>query len=294
MPPKNNSRGFFTFAQNSSDVDYIRCAYGLALSLKQSQKYLSNLSIGVTPGTIIDPKYAWAFDQIIEIPWGDQAADSQWKLENEWKAPYMSPYDETIKLDADMLFFTDISSWWNLLSISEYDFVCANRVLNWRGEKITSDVCRKTFTANRLPNLYTGFTYFTKKDLVFEIYELVKIITWNWEKFFEEFLEPNTRPQIFSTDVAVALAMKILDLDKYTYTERAYPTFTHMKPELQGKDMENLDDWRYLFHSFLSIDNGLKIGNYRQIYPLHYVVKDFLTDEIISHYESQVKLCLRG
>jgi hypothetical protein len=289
MPQTNNSRGFFTFAQNSADVDYIRCAYGLALSLKQTQKCFSNLSIGITPGTIIDEKYSWAFDKIIEIPWGDQAEASQWKLENEWKVPYMTPYDETIKLDADMLFFTDISAWWDLLGCNEYNFVCANKVLNWRGEKITNDYCRKTFTANKLPNLYTVFTYFNKQDIVFEIYELVKTITWNWEKFFEEFLEPNTRPQIFSTDVVVALAMKILDLDKYTYTERSYPTFTHMKTELQGINDSSSQDWRHYFSSFFSMDGGLKIGNHQQIYPLHYVVKDFLTDEMIAQYESQVK-----
>ena len=247
------------------------------------------MSIGVTPGTKIDPKYAWAFDQIIEIPWGDQAEKSTWKLENEWKVPYMTPYDETIKLDADMLFFTDISDWWELLKNNNLNFFCANRVLNWRGEKITSDVCRKTFTANNLPNVYTGFTYFNKSPDVYEIYELVKIITWNWEKFFEEFLEPNTRPQIFSTDVAVGLALKILDFDKNTYTERLYPTFTHMKTELQGIENEDIHDWRKVFNHFFSIDGGLKIGNYRQIYPLHYVVKDFLSDKIIDLYESETK-----
>ena len=289
MPETNNSRGFFTIAQNTTDVDYVKCAYGLALSLKRSQTSVSKLSIGVTPGTVIDEKYVWAFDQIVEIPWGDQAEDCEWKLENEWKVPYMSPYDETIKLDADMLFFTDIGNWWEQLSGCSHDFVCANKVLNWRGETITSDVCRKTFTANKLPNLYTGFTYFTKHDSVFEIYELVKTITWNWQKFFEEFLEPNTRPQLFSTDVAVALAMKILDLDKYSYTERSYPTFTHMKTELQGIGEFDTHDWRKILQPFVSIDGGLKIGNYRQLYPLHYVVKDFLTDEIISQYEQQVK-----
>jgi hypothetical protein len=290
MPQTNNSRGFFTLAQNTPGIDYVKCAYALALSLKQSQKNISNLSIAVTPGVIVPEQYAWAFDQIIEIPWGDQAENSTWKLENEWKVPYITPYDETIKLDADMLFFTDITDWWNFLEKSTSDIICANSVLNWRGEKITSDFCRKTFTANKLPNIYSGFTYLKKTEPVFEIYELMKLITWNWEKFWEEFLEANTRPTVFSTDVALALALKILDLDKHHYKERAYPTFTHMKTELQGIGEHATGDWTACFKSFFSLESGLKIGNHRQKFPLHYVVKHFITQDIIEKYESQVKI----
>src|SRR5271157_3807356 len=97
-------RGFLTIAQNSADTDYIRLAYGLALSLKATQKENGYLSILVTPGTIVNKEYRWAFDEIIEIPWGDNATASRWKLENEWKAYHVTPYRETIKLDADMLF----------------------------------------------------------------------------------------------------------------------------------------------------------------------------------------------
>ena len=67
MQQIDKSRGFFTFAQNNDKVDYVRLAYGLALSLKQSQLEVSNLSIGITPGTVVDKRYAWAFDKIIEI-----------------------------------------------------------------------------------------------------------------------------------------------------------------------------------------------------------------------------------
>ena len=120
------SKGFFTIAQNSGETDYVRMAYALALSLRCSQKTVKNLSIGITPGTKIDQKYAWAFDNIIEIPWNDHAADSSWKLENEWKTYHMSPYDETVKLDCDMLFFNDIAAWWD--AMSGHDFLACNQV----------------------------------------------------------------------------------------------------------------------------------------------------------------------
>jgi hypothetical protein len=86
-------RGFFTFAQNGTH-DYVRMAYALALSLKATQTDVPYLSIGVTPGQVVPEKYKWAFDEIIEIPWGDAAKTSSWKLENEWKAYHMTPYEE--------------------------------------------------------------------------------------------------------------------------------------------------------------------------------------------------------
>lgn len=291
MPPaKNTNRGFFTIAQNNGETDYVRLAYGLALSLKKTQKRFSRLSIGITPGTKVDDRYAWAFDQVVEIPWGDHASDSKWKLENEWKSIWMSPYDETIKLDADMLFFSDITEWWNTLSIQGRDVVWANKVLDWKGDRVTSDYYRKTFTQSRLPNIYTAFGYLRKSKSSYDLFNLAKMIYWNWENFFERFLEADTRPTHPSTDVIFAIASKIMDLDQFDYAERSIPTFTHMKTHLQGWQGHDLsEDWTKHVPFFFTDMCECKIGNHRQLYPLHYHVKDFLTDEIIHQYERLIK-----
>jgi len=290
MPSADNTKGFFTIAQNTDTVDYVKLAYGLALSLKHSQTSISGLSIAITPGTTVDARYAWAFDQIIEIPWGDNAADKDWKLENEWKTAWMSPYDETIKLDCDMLFFNDISRWWENLAQQDKHVICANTVLDWRGDLIKSDYCRKVFTGNQLPNIYTAFMYFRKSQEVFDFFELAKYITWNWEKFFETMLEPSTRPEYFSTDVAFALAMKIMDLDQSSYVPKICPTFTHMKSRLQNWNVTTItDNWLDHLTTYMSPNGSLKIGNHRQVYPLHYHVKEFLTDDIIKTYELLVQ-----
>jgi hypothetical protein len=290
MQAANSMRGFFTIAQNTKDVDYIKLAYGLALSLKHSQSSISQLSIGVTPGTTVDRRYRWAFDQIIEIPWGDNAAEKEWKLENEWKSIWMSPYNETIKLDCDMLFFSDIQQWWQNLSTQSRPLVCANNVLDWRGNVIYSDYCRKVFTENKLPNIYTSFMYFKKTQETYEFFELAKLITWNWQLFFEAFLEPKTRPEYFSTDVAFALALKILDLDQTSVSTQTIPTFTHMKSQLQGWNTCGIsDNWQEHIPTFLTPTGSLKIGNHLQVYPLHYHIKEFLTNDIIQTFENLVK-----
>lgn len=288
--PKNKSQGFFTFAQNNQTSDYVRMAYTLALSLKHSQSKVKNLSIGITPGTTVPAEYKWAFDKIIEIPWKDDAKKADWKLQNEWKSIWMSPYDETIKLDCDMLFLSDIASWWDNLSNQPLDIVFTNTVKNWRGEAVTSDYYRKTFTKNKLPNIYTGLFYFRKTPFTYDLFLLTKIIFRNYEKFFEEFLNYEYRPTIPSTDVIFALAMKIMDDNHTAYTPIDYPTFTHMKTMIQGWTDENLsNDWTNHIKVFFNEQGVCKIGNHRQIYPLHYHLKDFVTDDLISMYEKLVK-----
>jgi hypothetical protein len=281
-------RGFFTFAQNNDTTDYVRLSYALALSLKASQKTVPYLTIAITPGTSVPSEYAWAFDNIIEIPWEDSAADSQWKLENEWKAIHISPYEETIKLDCDMLFFHDIEHWWELMS--KKDFAICNRVVDYRASTVTSNRYRKVFTQNKLPDVYTGFMYFKKTPYTWEIFDLVKVIYRYWESFFKEFLEVDHRPSMPSTDVIFALALKILDLPQDSYNPKLLPTFTHMKSGLQGWGTSGIiEDWTKHMSVFFNPALECKIGNYLQFFPLHYHVKGFITDEILRYYEHAVK-----
>lgn len=288
MAKSDPTRGFFTIAQGAL---YQRLAYGLGLSLKLSQPTYNKLSIGVTPSEKkkMPKRYKEIFDEIVPIPWKDDAKKSKWKLENEWKAIYMTPYDETIKLDADMLFFTDITPWWEHLAKSDAKF--ATDVVTYRGNKATSTFYRETFKENDLPNVYSAFFYFKKTERVFEFFKLAELIFANWEKFFEEFLKPLHRPKIVSTDVVFALAAKILDFtDNDSLNVENVPTFTHMKTMMQDWPVNAYtnEDWTKMIPVYYTPECICKIGNYRQIYPLHYFVKDFLTDERIQYMERKL------
>jgi hypothetical protein len=277
------SKGFFTMAQNSGSINYVKMAYALALSLKATQNQYNKLSIGVTLGQTMPGKYKEIFDQVIEIPDMDNAEDSSWKLENEYKAFEMTPYSETIKLDADMLFFGDISEWWSILERKEM-LIC-DKVLTYRQNVVTSDFYRKTFTNNCLPNTYSAFFYFKKSNVSKELFNMLEIITLNWQYYWNEYLG-FSRPKEFSTDVALGLAVKFLDLKTDCMTNDIVPSFTHMKSRLQGwNDNEITEDWTKHVAVNFTPDLQCKIGNFRQVYPLHYHVKSFLSDDIIRKYE---------
>jgi hypothetical protein len=286
---KEKQRGFLTVAQNGKD-NYLRMAYALALSLKATQTSVSDLSVMVTPGMTIPDKYKQVFDQIIEIPWMDEAKHSRWKLENEWKTYHVSPYIETVKLDADMLFTSDIGAWWPLLE--KQDILACTTVETYRGEAITSDFYRKCFTANNLPNIYTGFMYFKFGEEALALFDLITEIYHHWRDFFREHLEPLTRPQYVSTDVVFALAIKLFDADRCTFPSLPVPRFVHMKTRLQNwpQMIEGDEDWTKHVQTTLTDDLVLKIGRYQQYLPVHYQLKSFLTDEIIAKYERKLGL----
>lgn len=279
-------RGFLTFAQNGRD-DYLRMAYALALSLRATQVE-PYLSVVITPGMTVPAKYREVFDEVIDVPWIDEAKDSAWKLENEWKAYHITPYAETIKLDADMLFTSDIGDWWPLLG--RQDVVGCTTVETYRGEVITSDFYRKCFTANDLPNLYSAFLYFRLGEPAQDFFDLAQVIYHNWRRFFGEFLEPITRPQFVSTDVVFALAAKLTE--GCIWPSLPVPRFVHMKSRVMNwpEPIATDEDWLRHVPTTLTDDLILKIGRYRQYLPLHYHRKTFLTDAIIATYERALGL----
>lgn len=281
-------RGFLTFAQNGPSGDYVRMAYALALSLKATQKEAPHLSVVVTPGTEIPDRYRRVFDEVIDVPWLDEAKHSDWKLENEWKAFHITPYEETVKLDADMLFLSDISEWWSLMSRQEV--MAATTVHTYREEIVTSTVYRETFVNNGLPNVYSAFTFFRAGDFAQEIFEMMELIYHNWERFTFTFMD-ETRPRSPNTDVALALAIKLTDNVHLCTPSGIIPTFVHMKSKVQNwpRGMAG-EKWTDHISVTFSDDLELKIGRHRQRLPFHYHDKSFLTDEIIEKYERALGL----
>jgi len=284
----NSTRGYLILAQNSKNADYVRMAYALALSIKNSQKEFSNVCLATDlPLDEIDDKIKDVFDKIVPIPWIDAAANSVWKIDNKWKYYYMSPYDETIILDADMIFPSDISYWWDILS--RQDVWITNKPVTYKGEIITSTKYRNTFVANDLPNVYTAFMYFKKSELASQLFALVEIIFNNWERFYYTYLD-ETRPKNLSGDVAYALAIKILGIEHECIGNlNSMPTFVHMKSHLQNISEKYIsEDWTQTIPTYFRDDGGFKIGNYEQVLPFHYHIKEWLTDDIITALEKRV------
>jgi hypothetical protein len=271
---------FTMLAQNSHD-DYVMQAIVCAMSIRVSNP---NSNVCLITNDAVPDKYKPLFDDIVEIPWGDKARKSSWKVGNRWKIYHASPYENTIVLDTDMLVLDNITEWWNFLQKRELYYV--DRVKTYRGEWFTSDYYRKSFRVHNLPNLYSGFHYYKKSDFAHEFYNWLETVMNNWELFQGQFAGGKYFQKDCSVDVSSAIVSKILDCSESITSKTEYPTFTHMKLHGQNWKSTMTDRWQDRVGVYFNNNCELKIGNFKQSGIFHYTEKDFLTDEIIKTYES--------
>lgn len=266
-------------------TNYVEQACLLAMSLSVSNP---GTKISVITNDNVPEQYVDFFDKIIPIPWGDDAKDSVWKIENRWKIYHSSPYDRTMVMDTDMLVLQDISSWWDFLS--NYELFFTTNVLTYRGEPVTEDYYRKTFVNNNLPNLYAGLHYFEKSEFASVFYKWMKFILYNWKKFYRELISKDV-PKNPSIDVISALTAKILDCeDQITNKKSSFPTFVHLKPRCQNW-VNSKNRWQEKISMYITNDLNVKIGNFKQSGILHYTEKDIISNKnILEKYRNMLNV----
>lgn len=278
------SKGFILIAENS-DVDYVRMACALAMSIKNSQpKETANVSI-ITDDAVPE-KYQQLFDHVIPIPWKTDQK-TRYSVENRWKIYHASPYEQNISLDVDMLVLDDLSAFWKVFE--NYKVYFTSKVVDYRNDDIVDTYYRKAFIANNLPNLYSALHYFHKSDQAKEFYQWVELVTNNWELFYGRFV-PEFYPDRPSMDVTNSIVAKILsEKNDFTGTEFDCVKFTHMKPMIQNWKKPPLA-WTSAVGTYFDDNCNLKIGNFKQSGIFHYVEKDFLEDFILTKLEKRLGL----
>lgn len=270
--------GYLIFVSSNKETDYLRCAYAAAISIKLTQpKGYNNVALVIDDKSKIDTlKSSWVFEEVIE-----------WKEESFWNGrswmDRLSPFENTVCIDSDMLFQRDIS---HIIDhfVNNSDLYVLNKVYTYRQEIITNDFYRKTFTHNNLPNLYSMFTFFKKdKPIASDFFTLGRYIIKNPIEFNNLFLS-NYKPKILGTDEAFALSAKILDIDDIISYDIDFLKIAHMKPMIQDWPLY-ADRFNDIVGFYVDSNFKIKIGNFQQTDVIHYVEKNIVTDEIISIME---------
>lgn len=276
------SKGFVVLAQNTSNVDYVKQAYALALSIKFSQKTVKSISI--ITNDVVPDEYKDVFDTIIPIPWVDDAQDKEWKVENRWKIYHVTPYEETIVLDTDMLMLEDISLWWEYCK--HYDLKFCSQIKNYKLDRVIDTYHRKAFIANKLTNPYFALHYFKKSELAHNFYKVLEFVSNNWEWCYTKFA-PVEYQNWLSMDLASAIVIEIMGLHD-TVIDKCSPfEFIHMKTPIQGWKQTPVswqDAVSYIFNS----RGELIVGNIKQSKLFHYVEKNFITNNLLSKLQELV------
>jgi hypothetical protein len=276
------NKNFILVAQNTLTEDYVKQACVCAMSIHATN---SNVSIAIITDDIIPAEYKQLFDYIIPIPWGDLAKKYEWKIHNRWKIYFVSPYEDAVVLDTDMLVLEDLTHYFKFLQ--NYNIWLTSNVLDYRGNRITGDFYRKRFVNYNLPNVYFGLHYFKKSEFALEFYSWLDIITNNWKQFYKFDGKQLVQPTA-SMDLTAAMTTSILDCESLVTNNRLdSPTFVHMKPNIQGWD-GIVEKWQKKVGTYLTEDLDLYIGNYKQHGVFHYTEKDFVNDEIVSVYNKYI------
>ena len=270
-----NQQGYLSFAINSSEVDYVRLAYVQAMSIKATQQ-VNNYAVVVRSIEDIEDRYRSVFDHVIELPHIDT---SQGPFAFEKLVWQLTPFKETVKIESDILFTSNLDHWWRCYN--DNDVVIANSVLTYWGDTAQNNTYRRLFVDNQLPNVYNAWTFFRYSKTSSQFFKIVSMIIDNWEWFRDSYLK-NCRYPDPVTDEVYAIAAKIMGESTVTVPS-SIPVFVHMKPYLQ-----NLNP-AYAWHEQVRCEfnnSELTLGFHKQWAPLHYQDKSFITEEILSHYES--------
>lgn len=261
-------QGYFTFAQNSRDINYLELAYYQALSIKQTQK-VNKFAIAVDSNTktLITDTHRCVFDYIIDIVDPDP-----WAMNNEWQVWHLTPFKETIKLESDLLLTNNIDHWWTGMRHQEVCFT--TKIRDYEGNVSDAREYRKFFDENYLPNIYTGMYYFRFGNDSLQLFRLAEQIYKNWHIFRDTILK-NCREELPSTDVVFAVAAHIFGIEKCTIPSLDYPSFVHMKGSINRLSID--ENWTEMYP--VDIDGSdIYINFTKQSWPLHYFQKEFINE----------------
>lgn len=270
--------GYLIVISKNNEYDYTNMAYALAMSIKNTQQGGYDQVALVTDDVdrVHELKSPWVFDHVIE-----------WNKESHWNGrswmDQLTPFEYTVCLDADMLFTRDYSHWIDYF-VENCDLYVANKSYTYRGEVVTSDYYRKTFTENKLPNLYSFYTFFKKDSLISkDFFNLGRFIIKNPIEFKNLFLQEH-KPKVVGTDEAFALSAYILGIENEISYPLDFPRVLHMKSMVQNWPWPS-DVWSDSVGFYINRKSKIKISSYLQNDIIHYVEKDKITDEIISILE---------
>ena len=237
-------------AQDTEKTSYTKCAEVLKKSIL---RVMPNANV-----TIITTDM---------LPYGDMGG-----FANDWQVYEVSPYDYTIKLEADMYIPRNIDHWWDVLKDS--DVVVSSTIRNFMQEISDVRVYRRFIDDNKLPDVYNAITYFKKSDVSKQFFNIVRDIFENWEEY-KKILKCN-QTEIVTTDWVYSIACHIMGVEKTTM-----PTFTEMSMVHMKAFVNNsvTDNWTDTF-VYECLPDQIRVQTVPQQYPFHYHVKNFC-DKIV-------------
>jgi len=185
---------------------------------------------------------------------------------NDWQCHGLSPYRQTIKLEADMLCASPVDHLWT--TFEHRDVVISQGCRDIYDQPSAVRFYRQIFDANNLPDVYNAITYWRVSKTATEFFQLVRSIFEHWADYRTLLKFPDEQA---STDVVYAIAAQIMGVDVVTLPKNIGPQIVHMKKHIQP--IEHTDWAKELVWEHTN--PGLRINTVAQWGFVHYYVKDW-------------------
>ena len=224
---------------------YVNCAHRLADSIR---KFHPTANI-----TIVNKEM---------LPYGDVGG-----FANDWQMFAVSPYRQTIKLEADMICTSAIDHWWTLFE--QRDVVVSQGARTFYNESATSRYYRKIFDNNNLPDVYNAITYWRLSATAKEFFDLIRTIFKNWNLYKSLLKFPDDQP---TTDVVYAIAAVIIGPELVMLPKHLGPTIVHMKRYINPIQTDN---WT---KELVWENNPFRINTVAQQGLVHYHIKEWVNE----------------
>ena len=193
------------------------------------------------------------------LPFGDLGGYA-----NDWQVFHVSPYRQTIKLEADMIAAGPIDHWWTLFE--RRDVVISQGARTFYDQPAESRYYRKIFDVNQLPDVYNAITYWRLSNTAKDFFQLVRQIFEQWDSYKTILKFPDDVP---TTDVVYAMAVVIMGPEQVTLPAGLGPTIVHMKRHINPIQS---DDWT---RELIWENNPFRINTVAQWGLVHYHIKDW-------------------
>jgi len=185
------TQGCLIFAHNNGDIDYVKLAEHSRDNIKQ---YLGLDTTIITDQTTVTNSTRWFADYNKSVTWLNSGRSRAYEL---------SPYDQTILLDADYVVNSE-----QLLRLfnSNQDFL-AHRNAN----SVTSTGWSKqlnTFGEYRFPMWWATVVYFTKSNTARAIFDSMRMVEENYEHYANLY---SFKKRPYRNDYALSIALSIAD-----------------------------------------------------------------------------------
>lgn len=247
-------KGYVIVAVDSDTVDYIACARTLAKSLRYWHP--SAKICLISDRSQDDP----VFDMVRVIPPGSvgQSVD-RWCFA-------LSPFHETIKLEADMIISGPIDHWWTALRYR--DLVISVGCRDHQDRTATCRAYRQIFDDNDLLDVYNALTYWRYSRLAKDFFATVGQLFDSWSTVRSQLRQGQDHPA--NTDLIYAMAAELVGRDLCFIPDLQFFRIAHLKHKIMDLPSGPWTQWM----TWELIHGVFRVNGFAQHGAVHYHHKD--------------------